>query len=233
MKSITQKPPAVARTQSFLGNVSTFFLVLTLFAFLYLFFEVFVLAFSAVLIAVLLTLLARPFRKRLRLHHWAALSVAVLLLLAFVGAAGYLFGTRLALDIQDVLARMQSAQHDIRAELQSSPLGNLVLSRLGTNGIPVTEIMTRIFSLSASVIAGTVVAVIAGVYFAAQPSIYLNGFLTLFPPEQRPKAEETTKDVGNALCLWLEGSSSPCSWWDFFPQPPPGLLDCRRPLRSA
>ena len=157
-----------------------------LFAFLYLFFEVFVLAFSAVLVAVLLTLLARPFKKRLNLQHWAALTLAGLLLVCLIGAAGYLFGTRLAFDIQNVVARMEAAQKEIRTELGNSPLGSLVVSHLGSNGIPVTQIVASIFSISTSVIAGVVVSVITGIYFAAHPSMYLNGFLMLFP--SRPAA---------------------------------------------
>ena len=205
MKSFNAKLSLEASKQSFLGNVSTFFMIFTTFAFLYLFFGVFVLAFSAVLVAVLLTLLARPFRKRLGLPHWAALTLAGLLLLGVIAVAGYLFGSRIALDIQDVLARMELAQQEIRAELGRSPLGALVLSGLGSNGIPVTQIITSVFSISTSVIAGVIVSVIAGVYFAANPSLYLNGFLMLFPADRRPEAEETSKDVGNALRLWLEG----------------------------
>jgi predicted PurR-regulated permease PerM len=205
MSSLSQKSSAETRTRAFPVSLTVFFLTLATFVFLYLFFEVFVLAFSAVLIAVLLTLLARPFKKRLKLQNWAALTLAGLLLLGLAAGAGYLFGTRLALDLQDVAARMESAQRDLRTELESSPLGNLALSWLGSNGVPVTQIIARIFSISASVMAGIVVAVIAGAYFAAQPSLYLNGFLTLFPPGRRPQAEETAKDVGNALCLWLKG----------------------------
>lgn len=205
MDLITQKRSTEAGTQGLVGKGFAFFIALALFAFLYLFFGVFILAFSAVLIAVLLTVLARPIRRRLRLHNWAALALAGLLLLGLMGVAGYLFGTRLAYDIQDVVARMELAQHEIRVKLGSSPLGNLVLSHLGSNGIPVSKIIASIFSISASVIAGVVVSVIAGIYMAANPSIYLNGFLTLFPAQRRLEAEETTKDIGNALCLWLEG----------------------------
>lgn len=68
MKSIAQERSTEPQMQSFLGNVSLFFLAAALF------FEVFVLVFSAVLIAVLLTLLAGAFRRRLRLQHWAALT---------------------------------------------------------------------------------------------------------------------------------------------------------------
>ena len=100
---------------------------------------------------------------------------------------------------------MEAAQHYIRAQLESSPLGNLVLSRLGTVGIPVTQIIASIFSISASVIAGIVLSVIAGVYLAAEPSLYLQEFLALFPPERRSRAEWITRDVGHALSLWLEG----------------------------
>ncbi len=205
MDTISEKRLSEEPTQSLPGRTWAFFIIITIFAFFYLFFEIFVFTFSAVLVAVLLTLLARPLRKRLKFRHWAALTLAGLLLLACVGTAAYLFGTRLAFDIQDVLARMESAQKAIRTDLGKSPLGSLVLSHLGDNGISVTQIITRIFAISTSVITGVVVSVIAGAYFAANPSMYLNGFLTLFPPERRSEAEETTKDVGNALYLWLQG----------------------------
>ena len=125
MNSITEERSTEARTQGLVGNDLAFFVALALFAFLYLFFDVFILAFSAVLVAVLLTLLGRPFKQRLQLPNWAALTLAGLLLVAVVGAAGYLFGARLALDIQNVVARMEAARRDIRVELGNSPLGSL------------------------------------------------------------------------------------------------------------
>jgi predicted PurR-regulated permease PerM len=194
-----------ARRQSVQENLLAFLIALALFAFLYFFFDVFVVCFGAVLVAALLTLLARPFRHWLKLHDWAALLIAGILLLGAIGAAAYLFGTRLVLDIQDVAARMEAAQHAIRERLQSAPLGGLALSKLGGNGIPVTQILASIFSISTTVAAGVIVSVIAGVYFAAQPALYLNGFLILIPPEKRQNAEETATHVVNALYLWLEG----------------------------
>ncbi len=206
MDSIVEKAAVRVRAQGgYLKPLFLFVLFVSAFLFLYIFFEVFVLVFGAVLVAVLLTVIARPLKKRLSLRHWAALSLAGLSILGVAGTTGYLFGTRLALDIQDVVARMEAAQHSIRVQLESSPLGNLMLSHLGANGIPVTHIIASLFSISTSVAAGVVVSVIAGVYLAAHPSMYLSGFLTLFPRERRADAEETVKDLGNALCLWLEG----------------------------
>ena len=156
MNSITEERSTEARTQGLVGNGLAFFIALALFAFLYLFFDVFILVFSAALVAVLLTLPGCPFKKRLHLRNWAALTLAGLLLVGVIGTAGYLFGTRLALDIQDVVARMEAAQHDIRVELGNSPLRSLVLSHLGSNGIPMTQIVARIFSISTTLLAGVV-----------------------------------------------------------------------------
>ena len=109
------------------------------------------------------------------------------------------------LDIQEVLARMEFAQQTIRTELSRSPLGSLVLSQFGFSGIPITQILTSLFTISTSVMAAVIMSVIAGIYLAAQPKLYLNGFLALFPPERRANAEEAARGVGNALYLWFEG----------------------------
>ena len=186
-------------------QLSALFIAFAIAVLIYLFFPVFVVAFGALLLAILLSLLASPLKRRLKLQNWAALTLAGLLLFGLVGTAAYLFGTKLALDIQDVLARMESAQQTIRTELSRSPLGSLVLSQFSFSDIPITQILTSLFTISTSVMAAVVMSVIAGIYLAAQPKLYLNGFLALFPPERRANAEEAARDVGNALYLWFEG----------------------------
>ncbi|MGB9026600.1 MAG: AI-2E family transporter [Rhodomicrobium sp.] len=180
-------------------------LLLAVLIFIYFFFEIVLLTIGAILIAVVVLLIAAPFEDRLKLPKWASIPLAVLILTGVVVGTGYLFGTRLALDIQNVLARMEEAQNTIRASLQSSPLGKLLLAQMGSANIPVATIATSVFSVSASFMAGALVAIIAGIYFAAQPSLYLSGLLMLFPHEERAQAEETVIAVGNGLYRWLEG----------------------------
>jgi predicted PurR-regulated permease PerM len=102
---------------------SVLFIIIAIFALIYLFFPVFVVVFGALLLAFLLSLLARPIKRRLKLRNWASLTLAGLLLFGLVGTAVYLFGTKLVLDIQEVLARMENAQQAIRAELLRSLSG--------------------------------------------------------------------------------------------------------------
>ncbi len=79
-------------------QLTALFVALAIGVLTYLFFPVFVVAFGAVLLAIQLSLLARPFKRRLKLQNWAALTIAGLLLLAFVGTAAYLFGSKLVFD---------------------------------------------------------------------------------------------------------------------------------------
>lgn len=196
------------RTQSerFFENLGAFAAAGALFLFTYFFFEVYLLVFGAVLIAVLLTLIAGPLCRLAHLHRFAAILISTLLLAGLVGLAAYLFGSRLATDLQDVVTRMTSAQDRLKAALSSSELGRVTLQRIGEGGsIPIVQIATSVFSISANVLAGAVVAFVAGIYLAAQPDLYLNGMLVLFPKERRAHAEETVVAVGNALCRWVEG----------------------------
>lgn len=202
---ISPKLPPRTRTEVFLSHVATLLIIAALFAFTYVFFDVVLLIFSAILISILLTLLADPITRYLKVHRWAALIIAGIALVGIVGGTGYLFGSRIVTDFQEVASRMATAQTSIRATLEGSELGKLLLAHVAAPDIPITQIATSIFSISAGVLAGIAVAVIAGVYLAAQPSLYLNELLTMFPPQNRTEAEETAEAVANGLYRWLEG----------------------------
>jgi predicted PurR-regulated permease PerM len=188
-----------------IGKAAEIAILLAVFVFIYFFFEIVLLTIGAILTAVVVVLIAAPFENRLKLHRWASLPLAVLILAAVVVGTGYLFGTRLAFDIQNVVSRMDEAQNSIRASLETSQVGKLLLSHMGDVNIPIANIATSVFSISARFVADALVAVIAGVYLAAQPSLYLDGFLMLFPQQERAHAEETVTAVGNGLYRWLEG----------------------------
>lgn len=205
MSAASSKLSRKIETDQLLEHAAAFLFAVTAFVFAYLFFEVVILIFSAILTALLLSLVANPLEEHLKIQRWASVTAAAIVVIGVAGGAGYLFGTRLVTDIQDVLARMSAAQNSIRASLEGSDFGKMLLSQLGPSSISVTQLASSIFSISANLIAGLVVAIISGAYLAAQPSLYLDGFLTLFPRTKRAYAEETVAAVGNGLFRWLEG----------------------------
>ncbi len=205
MSARTKQLPPKTRLEDLAGKAAAFAVLITAFAFAYLFFEVVVVVACAILVAAWLSLFASPLCTRLNMHRWAAVMVATLVLASALGGAAYLFGTRFITDIQDVIARMSAAQNSIRADLQGTTFGKMIVSHLGTANIPLAEIARGVFSTSTSILAGAAVAFVAGLYLAAQPSVYLDGFLLLFPEEKRSSVAETAEAVTNGLYRWLEG----------------------------
>jgi predicted PurR-regulated permease PerM len=159
---------------------------------------------GALLVAVLLEVVAEPFRW-MRLPRGLALLLSGALIICILVQVGYLFGTAIAPQLQDVVSRVQEAQTYLMRLLQSSEVGRLALSRMRGADLPITEIFGRLFTLSANVALGLVVVVFGGIYLAAQPALYRAGFSKLFPRERRTEVDEAIDSVARALRLWLLG----------------------------
>jgi predicted PurR-regulated permease PerM len=54
-------------------------------------------------------------------------------------------------------------------------------------------------------LSGLLLALVAGIYIAAQPRRYLDGLVILFPVRHRPSAREALRVAGVALHKWLVG----------------------------
>jgi len=168
-------------------------------------FDIILIIMGAILVAILIQLVAEPFTAWLKLPPTAALALSTIVIVVVFGGAGYAFGTRISGELQDVIQRASSGQNSIVDAIRHSDLGNFALSHIQAQQFSLADIIKGAFSLSAGLIEGIVVIVVAGLYFAIQPDLYRQGLLQLFPPPWHPNAEETIKDIGNSLRLWLLG----------------------------
>jgi predicted PurR-regulated permease PerM len=162
---------------------------------------------GSLLVALLLQLVSEPLVRWCRLSEAPALAIAGVVVLLVIAGCGYLFGTQLASELQDIFSRADAATRTISAALQHSQLGRTVLSHLGGGSFSLTDFAGSIVKLSAHVLEAIIFTVAAGVYLAAQPAMYRRGAAQLFPPRLRPIVEETIVDVGRALRRWLLGQA--------------------------
>jgi predicted PurR-regulated permease PerM len=167
-------------------------------------FGVILIALGALILAILLRLGAEPFTRWLRLPQSIALVMSVVLLTIIVGGAGYLFGARIANELQNVLERAMSAETHITASLQGSQWGKLILTHVKGN-FSLSELVGGLLAAGTTFLEAAVVLVITGIYFAAQPELYRSGVIQLFPPEFHARAAETLDTITNALRFWLIG----------------------------
>jgi predicted PurR-regulated permease PerM len=167
-------------------------------------FDVILIAIGAILIAVLLHLVAEPF-VRCRLPQGVALILSGVLTIGAVAGAGYLFGTQIDAELQDLLRRASAGTGALTAQLQGSQIGKMLLEHIQGGGFSIPAFLGSFFSISVSFLEALVVTVIAGFYLAVQPQLYRNGFGKLFPQEWRANVNEAVDDIGRGLRLWLIG----------------------------
>ena len=170
--------------------------------------DVLLLAFGAVLTAVLLHALAEPLVRRLRLPRPVALALAVAGLMAAGTGTAWLFGQQLAVQVVALGELLPRAWNALQGPLSSSPLGAYVLDDLQrlrhADGL-VVQTASRLIQGSASAAAATVIVLFAGLYLAFHPATYLRGLLHLVPLSVRARAAEVLAASGEALNRWLLG----------------------------
>jgi predicted PurR-regulated permease PerM len=165
--------------------------------------DVILLAFGAVLIAMLLRLGAEPFLRWL--PRYAAMALSGLTIAAVLAGIGYLFGLHIGNELQEVVQRADDAAKGMAERIQASDLAKRLFSTEGGIGVSPSGLLTSLFSVSTAFVEALIVMLISGVYLAAQPDTYRHGLIQLFPPRVHRRAERALAEIGAALRLWLLG----------------------------
>jgi predicted PurR-regulated permease PerM len=168
-------------------------------------FGVVLIAFGAIILAMLLRLVAAPLMRWLAFPEWAALIVSGLVVLVIIGGTGYLFGSQITGQFQDVVQRTSSATAAIQQSLRGTALGNYMLQHLISGNLSLTDILPGVLKVSTTLLEAVVIMLIGGAYLAAQPRLYRDGVIWLFPPSRHARAAEIYDGIGEALRLWLIG----------------------------
>lgn len=169
-------------------------------------FDVILVVIGAIIVAILLRLVAEPFTSWVKLPQWCALTISGAIIVGAIGGAGYLFGTQIDAEMSDVMQRAAAATTTLTTRLQGSDIGKILLSHIqGGSGFSLPNLLTRLFSVSVTVIGALAVTVVTGFYLAAQPALYRTGLAKLFPEGWRDNVNESIDDIGQGLRLWLIG----------------------------
>jgi predicted PurR-regulated permease PerM len=167
----------------------------------------FILAFGAVLVAVILRLIAGPLSARTRMPAPLALLCAALLVVLLVGASAWMFGAEVMRQAEALRALIPAAWAASVARLDGLGLGEPLRQWAADLGAG-TGVIGHIGTIARSIgsgIADTLLVIVGGVYLAAQPDLYRTGLLKLVPTRGRALAADALDASGRALHLWLLG----------------------------
>lgn len=174
--------------------------------------HVLLLAFGAALVAVVLRSVANPIRKRTPLGPGASLGVAVLAVLVVVVVVGWFVGAQVAGQVTQLQTDLPAAWSTAERQIGTYEIGRWILDRIHeVSDSPMSRIgpiagrIGRFTSLGVETVTEAIVVLVAGVYFAAQPTLYRNGLLALVPGAARGRLGVAVEACGVALRKWLMG----------------------------
>ncbi len=167
------------------------------------------LAFGAVIVAVLLRTVADPIASRTPLPDAAAVGLAALAVVGLLAAAGWLFGSVIVNQTRELVANLPSSAAELQSMVASWPFGEQI-AQLDGSGLMggAGGLVGRVggYALTTlGVLTSFVLLVVAGVFLAASPRTYRDGLIVLFPPERRADLREAADTTGRALKAWLTG----------------------------
>jgi predicted PurR-regulated permease PerM len=172
--------------------------------------EVFLLIFGGGLLAVFIARPASWLTRRVNIPYRVAWGLVLLILFgAVVGGIAW-SGPRLATYLSDLSDELTEASQQVAERAKQYPAiqeGLQQIPRIGdlfTNkGGDLLSAAFRALSSTFGFITTSVLIVMLGIFFSADPTLYRRGLVRFFPIQHRPRAREVIDDLGDALWWWI------------------------------
>ncbi|MDQ3447280.1 MAG: AI-2E family transporter [Pseudomonadota bacterium] len=168
--------------------------------------DLLLLAFGAVLVAVIFHALAEPIARITRLPERWALLVAMFLVFTVIALSGWLFGAQIGAQFDELQQTLPRAWATFEKWLSATALGDRLLTAARDWAPSGSGLARNVGSVAAATVGAVVnllLVVVAGIYIAAQPRIYRSGLVQLVPPRSRDASRDAVAATGRALRSWL------------------------------
>jgi predicted PurR-regulated permease PerM len=169
--------------------------------------DLLLLVFASVLVAIFFRSFADTIAGLTRLSHGLALTVAIILVAIFFVLISTLFGTTIHQNVSTLIDQLPTAWREIRGRIGEVRWLVDALDRAG-EAMLTGNVMSRIGGALGTVmgaVTNVFLVLFAGLYIAAQPKLYRDGFLKLVPPQDRERIDATLVRCGLFLRNWLLG----------------------------
>lgn len=210
--------PSPVRTRSwpplgrFTGYTAAALALVALFALAWKLRDVLLLAFGAIVIAAIIRAIAQPAIQRYPKREKLGILGAVLVLLLFLSGIFWLFGQQISEQMRGLGERLPQAAAAAKGWAEQNAAGRFVLEKIqgadaseagGSGGIMTG--LKQALTVTINSVGHALLMLVAGIYFAFDPRLYVNGFTRLFPFAHREKIREALDASGDRLQRWLLG----------------------------
>ena len=167
--------------------------------------DLLLLAFGAMLGAILLSTTADWLAEHSPLPRAAGLIIATLALLAVLTAIGWLFAVETTAQAGRLIQLLPADWAKLQSRLSVNPMGRMLVASIGSagGGGRVATTLAALGLDAGKLVVNFIIIMIGAVFFAADPALYRRGLVLLVPTRRRAVARDAAEDVGIALRLWL------------------------------
>ncbi|GAB3165479.1 AI-2E family transporter [Telluribacter humicola] len=175
-------------------------------------------AFNVLLLILAGTLFAVYFRgtsnlltRHTKLSDGLSLGIVIVGTLLLLGGLVWLLAPQISQQISQLSQHLPNSYEKVRTQLKGTSWGEPLLNNLPQN-INLSDINKSwiqksmgVFSATFGVLADMYIILFIGAFFTAQPGLYKEGIVLLFPLSKRPRAAEVLNTLGSTLYKWLLG----------------------------
>ncbi len=142
--------------------------------------------------------------------RWAVAVIVLVLLAASIGA-GFLLAPRIGTQVDQLMDQLPNSWQQFKESISSTRLGDWIMSNLpslqqiaGRLGGLMNRATAWLYSVFGA-LAGLLIVVVLGLYFAFDTNLYVKGVVKLVPVEKRQRAARTLHAMGATLYWWIIG----------------------------
>ncbi len=176
-------------------------------------FDVILLLFAAILLAIFLRGLADLLRRYTRLSEGLSVLAVSVILLIVLGGAIALLAPSVAEQVRHLRDELPKSAQQASAYISQFGWGRTVIEQLPSTDeimqkIDTSTLLTRVggyFSSTVGAIGNFFITILLAIYLATEPRFYADGFSKLFPKSMRPRTYEILAEIGDTLSWWLIG----------------------------
>lgn len=200
-------------TRRILTTVGIVFLTLLILLLIYYIFDVILLVFAAVLLAIFLRGLADFVNRYTRLSEGLAVLVVSVLLLAILAGAIALLAPSVAEQVRHLRQELPVSARKAGDYISQFGWGRTIIEQMpDADGIrakiDASSLLTSvggIFSSTLGALGNFFIVILLAIYLATEPKFYARGLTKIFPVGSRPRVYEILEEIGNTLSWWLIG----------------------------
>lgn len=166
--------------------------------------------FASALVGLMLSDFAQLLQRWLRLPFALAIAAAVLIPVVALGIIFGLFGAVMVEQFTLLAERFPAALVQVEAWVRTMPIGDDLVAQLRGYAPKMEQVVGIVESTLANIgsaITGLVIVLVAALYLAAQPRLYVDGLIAMMPAEARSRATDTMNAVRAALTSWLKAQA--------------------------